>query len=174
MPRIRSFNTPRSSDRWVAEERKAAFMWTVKNGLISARGGAFERFYVEDEYGTKLIFLGLVGRVEDAQEEFEYRRGDLSFEVLATRVDTNSRTVRDYYTVWLGMAFKGVSRRLSADQLTLDWARTIALDIKGALLVWVYRGAVADALSCHSPAHDVAFVMKQWDRWDAGMEDRWP
>lgn len=75
-----------------------------KRSRLRERGG--ERFYVEDERGTKLILLGLVGRVEDAQEEFEYRRGDLSFEVLATRVDTNSRAVRDHYTVWLGMAFK--------------------------------------------------------------------
>jgi hypothetical protein len=149
-------------------------MWTVRDGPVLARGRNAERTYLESEQGTKLILLGLDGRIEDGIEMFEYQERDISFEIVATRVDLETKTIRDFYTVWLGSALKAVSSKLPQDTLTLDRARGIAQNIKEALMVWQYPGKLADILSCHSSARDVVFVMKKWDRWDSALEGRWP
>jgi hypothetical protein len=56
----------------------------------------------------------------------------------------------------------------------MEWSFYHAPDgltkIKAALLVWHYRGGVAEALKCDAPAGDVVFMMRQWDGWDSSLE----
>ena len=77
----------------------------------------------------------------------------------------------DVYTVSLGGALGRVELR---QPVSLDRARDIARNIKEALLVWRYAGKLADILSCHSPASNVVFRMKNWDKWDSSLEGDWP
>jgi hypothetical protein len=146
-------------------------MWTIKEGLVFARGDDFEQFYIENELGIKIILINFVGNIEDGLENFEYRETGLSFTFLARRVDRKTRAVRDVYTVSLGSALV----RADLNQpVMLDRARDIARNIKEALLVWRYQGKWADILSCHSPASNVIFRMKKWDKWDSSLEGIWP
>jgi hypothetical protein len=149
-------------------------MWLVKAGVLFARGRDFERHYVENEFGTKVIFLGLEGHVKDGVEAFEYQEADLHFEFFATRVNDETGAVDDLYTVWLGGALNIAEHALAPHVLAVDRARAIARNIKEALLVWRFPGKLADIFSCHSPATGVAFNMNKWRRWDAALESDWP
>jgi len=149
-------------------------MWEAKEGNVFAGGRKSERFYLEDQDGIKVVFLGFSGGLENAVERFEYDGDGLRFEFVATRVDQETKAVSDFYTVWLGGALKTASRTLPAGALNIDRVRKIAANVKSALLVWRYLGTVADALNCRVPASDVIFIMKQWDGWDASLEGRWP
>ena len=146
-------------------------MWTIKRGLVFARGDDFEQFYIENERETKIILINFVGNIQDGLENFEYRETGLSFTFLARRVDRETRAVRDVYTVSLGSA---LDRAELKQPVSLDRARDIARNIKEALLVWRYQGKWADILSCHSPARDVAFDMRHWGKWDSSLEGNWP
>ena len=149
-------------------------MWTIKYDVISANGDELQRDYVENERGTKLISIGFDGRIENALEKFEYQDGGLSLRILATRVDQKTLEMLDFYNVWLGIALQTASIRRSPDFITLDRARGIARDLKEALSVWRYPGAIANILSCHSPVHDVVFDMRRWEKWDSHLEGKWP
>jgi hypothetical protein len=146
-------------------------MWTIKVGLVFARGDDFEQTYIENELGTKIILINLVGHIEAGLENFEYREASLSFTFLATRVDKKTHAVTDVYTVSLGSALVRVEFN---QPVMLDRARDIARNIKEALLVWRYPGQLADILSCHSPASNVVFRMKDWDQWTSSLEGNWP
>jgi len=152
-------------------------MWTIKKGFLLARSEfaeshlpKYEDFYIENELGTKIVLLNLVGHIEAGLENFEYREAGLSFRFLATRID-KTHAVTDVYTVSLGSALVRVEFN---QPVMLDRARDIARNIKEALLVWRYPGKLADILSCHSAASDVVFRMKDWNKWDSCLEGNWP
>ncbi|WP_315729087.1 MULTISPECIES: hypothetical protein [unclassified Bradyrhizobium] len=153
-------------------------MWTIKEDFVLGRNDfedlhlpQYKDFYVENELGTKIILVNIVGHIEAGLENFEYSEAGLSFRFLATRLDKMTKAVTDVYHVSLGAALTRVEQ---SEPVKLDRARDIAKNIRGALLVWRYPGKLADILACHTPAINVVFRMKDWEKWDSRLEGSWP
>jgi hypothetical protein len=152
-------------------------MWMLKqeryHSSVLPDAVLFEQF-VEDENGRKLLLRGTEGHLEEGIERFEYQEEKVSLRLMATRVDEVTHVVRDIYTVWLGEALNLEQIRSPSNHISLERAREIARNIKQALLVWRYPGQVAEIMKCHSPAHDVVFVMRGWKDWNSALEANWP
>ena len=147
-------------------------MWQVKSEKheVEFSGGLrlpYERSFFENEDGVRLMWRTFPERVEDGLELFSYKDGDMSFEFVASRVDRETKNALDVYTVWLGVALTGVSRRHS---LTIEGARTIARNIKEVLLLSRPPGRLAELAGITSLASDVRFVMTRGEEWAPAVE----
>ena len=153
-------------------------MWQIKSEEImeefDGRPFPYERVFIENEDGVRLIFRGLRGDLEGDLEAFDYIDSDVSLTLIATRVDPRSEKVLDYYTVWLGVALNGAARRLPPDTLTVERVRKIARDIKGAMLVWRLPGKLAEAVGVTSPGTHVSFDMRYGETWRDVVESHRP
>jgi hypothetical protein len=173
---------PRAEPGWratcgatAAQLGEGSTMWQVKTEQYSTgRHASIPIDFIENENGVRLVLRHFDGRIEQDMEVFDYVAGSIRFQLLATRVDQQTLKLQDHYTVWLGIALQTASIRASPELFTLEHARTIARDIKGALLVWRPPGRLSEILGVTAPARDVRFVMTRWDKWDPAHEGDWP
>jgi hypothetical protein len=86
-------------------------------------------------------------------------------------VDRTSGVVTLRYTVWLGMMLDAISAR---HDITIDQARQISKDIKGALLAYRYPERLARELGFDPAATEVSLVMERWAKWSPQFEEGWP
>jgi hypothetical protein len=152
-------------------------MWEIKRekvSLPSLPDFPFERVFLQEGDGPKLMWKGFGGYVREGNEKFEYEDGVLSFGFVASRFNQSSGLIGPRYTVWLGLALQAISERLGESQITIARARRISKDIKSGLLVWRYPERVAQELGCNPAATEVALVMTQWAKWSPQLEHDWP
>lgn len=141
-------------------------MWKTKvEAVNSLEGDIFDRYWLENEAGKKLIWGGLRG--EDAIERFGYEGAGISLSIIASRFDRASRSIGNCYVVWLGTALKDLP-------ITVEQAREISLDVRDALLAWRLPGKIPEQLGCEAAAVFVSFDMKAWSKWNSSLEKSWP
>src|ERR1700750_328962 len=114
-------------------------MWTIKDKKIFSLGREARRLFVENEHGTRVIFLRFDGFISEGMEVFEYCDAREAFQFWATRLDRERRRTTDTYTVWLGGALGGASITRPNAFLDADYVRRIASDIRRALTTWSSR-----------------------------------
>jgi hypothetical protein len=152
-------------------------MWEIRKEKVylpNLPDVEIERSFLQEGNGPKLVWQGFGERVADGEEKFRYEDGDLSFSFVASRLDRTSGLIGGRYTVWLGLALQAISNRSLGNAITIDLAREISKDIKNALLAWRYSVRAAQELRYDPSAENVTFVMTQWERWDATLEQNWP
>jgi hypothetical protein len=146
-------------------------MWTIKQGTVQVKGLELEREFLESADGIKLIFRKCDGPTSRGMEIFGYQEDDLAFELIATRVDQETLVVGDRCTAHLGIALQVASNK---HPISFEHARSIASNIKDALMTWRYPRAYAEALTCYSSAQSVEFNMAGWDNWNPTFKGRFP
>jgi len=138
--------------------------------VVLVKGKELDRYYIENEAGIRLVLFKFDSPTKRGVEIFEYQAGDLTFELIASRVNQETFVVEDQYAVELGIALQIASIHRPPDFMTPERARDIATKIREAMLVWRYPPRYADVMSCHSSARGVVFNMAGWQKWDHSLE----
>ena len=145
-------------------------MWQIKKEQVVSHGILLERVFMQQSDGPK-VWRVAFDKDDKVVEAFRYEHGALSFSFGASRRDFTSGIVTLRYIVWLGIALEAISAR---HPITIDQARQISKDIKGALLAYRYPERWALELGFDPAAKEVSFVMERWAKWAPQFEEGWP
>jgi hypothetical protein len=102
---IASNALPLSGESDRRRHRGEQAMWELKYETFPSDvkpGHTWDRPFLENDRGVRLVFGGFGKHIEDARETFTYESGDLSFKFLASRKDPASSSITNQYIVWLG------------------------------------------------------------------------
>lgn len=152
-------------------------MWHLKTEAVPSIFGGYDRSFIENDHGVRLVWRGFIHdslRLEENPELFDYIDGTIKFEVLASRFDKITQKMGDCYNVELGIALQIASRMLPPDAMSIAHAHSVAQNIKDALLIWRLPGKIADVAGATSPATGVKFNMDHWEKLDPTALGEWP
>jgi hypothetical protein len=147
-------------------------VWSLKTEKFPSEirsGETWEREFMENDEGVRVVFDRLGRRIEDAEFTFTYADSELSFAFVAHKRDRASSPLADWYTVEIGVPLERLSRKFGPNFMTVDRARKIANDIKGALLIWRLPQPVVEILGCAPVASEVFFDYRGWSTADMAL-----